>query len=455
MSCGSTIDVGQVANEVKDLVKLDEYAKKDGGVLSDVTIKGGITLNEEAKKALCDGLTTCIAGAISDAVGDSVVGDLAWDASTNKLSWTENGRAKSAVLEFIKGVVGSDGSAIITMPNGTHLTVPTTETMISKDMLGDGIVLDANVPGKLGVKVNVENPIKGDGTKANPLGIKLSEDFMVDANGDIALNNVHPKVLSSVVNYNYPYGLHTFSGEINNHAKTGTIGLPPSWNSSEDTATMTKTYEDYQGTQNYDFSGYYISTDKELTLWVTNDGKTWSISNDYGVNADGTLKNPNGFGPWRKLDNVPSISNEIITKMQTQLNGLAKEVAKANTAIQNNGVADEALKKRVKALEDLNEELCKVDFKEVSSYTLLDEDSTILATGGEITIPSNLSVGRTFTVIQKGTTDVVLKQGENSKLIPPFGATLTNGKLTLAGDNAAVTLIVSGNKEIRVIGQTK
>lgn len=61
-----------------------------------------------------------------------------------------------------------------------------------------------------------------------------------------------------------------------------------------------------------------------------------------------------------------------------------------------------------------------------------------------------MSEGEQVTLIQTGTDEVQLQPATGVNLIPPFG-----GSLTLAGQNAVVTLLGMGNNEVRVLGQTQ
>lgn len=67
--------------------------------------------------------------------------------------------------------------------------------------------------------------------------------------------------------------------------------------------------------------------------------------------------------------------------------------------------------------------------KHVTNYTASNEDSVIISSGGVITFPNTLKVGRSFTVIRRG---------NNVKL---EGVVTTGGK-TLYQDNSAATILV-------------
>lgn len=163
-------------------------------------------------------------------------------------------------------------------------------------------------------------------TQAGDLQVKAGQDFAIDASGSLILANVGPKTITNFVNGNFPLGFHTFTGDVNKSERRGGLGLPKDWNGTATEQDRTLRYEDYVDGTAYDYNGYYIASDKELSIWVANADATYYISNDYGVNPDGSLKNVNGWGKWQKLDNVAGVSTEMIKSMQNQINGLINRV---------------------------------------------------------------------------------------------------------------------------------
>ena len=93
---------------------------------------------------------------------------------------------------------------------------------------------------------------------------------------------------------------------------------------------------------------------------------------------------------------------------------------------------------------------CSVAVRSASGGTTIAEgDGYVFVDGGEVLVPSTLHVGFQCTVVQTGTTDVVLK-GQNADVIAPY-----EGSLTLAGANAAVVLVHVEQGKFRLFGQTK
>lgn len=69
--------------------------------------------------------------------------------------------------------------------------------------------------------------------------------------------------------------------------------------------------EDITSGQQLDFNGWQVATDREVHQYIYSsaaDGKQsgWVRSNDYGMNADGLLRNPSGWGDWVFELNLPA-----------------------------------------------------------------------------------------------------------------------------------------------------
>lgn len=299
-----------------------------------------------------------------------------------------------------------------------------------------------------GARVHVKGPITGNGKKESPLGLNLTEDFVVDATGKLALNAVAPQNLgnTSISDVKYRLGFHTFTGLVNTDSRVGSLGLPTNFEGTEHELPMANSWESYSAPQNYDFNGYYIASGSELNIWVANGDSMWSISNDYGINPDGTLKNPTAWNKWQKIDNAGVVTNEMIKKMQEQINALGA----SNTA-QDSEI--NALKAKVQALEAKNNETCKIPCKNVdTNYTVVDTDNTIITTNTSpitITFPNNIPVGRMFTIIQAGNGSVTLANGGNRVFVKP-----RNGSLVLGGQDAAVTVLYELGGIVRIFGDT-
>lgn len=134
-SCGPNIALSDLAEEIKKLLNLDSFVKTDSGVANNITLKGDITMDTAAKAAMCANMAQCIADAIDDVTKGNVIGNLSWDATRAELSWTENGKSKTAQFGFVKGTSGSDGSTVLTLPNGVVTVIPNVEHILTKEAL--------------------------------------------------------------------------------------------------------------------------------------------------------------------------------------------------------------------------------------------------------------------------------------------------------------------------------
>lgn len=96
----------------------------------------------------------------------------------------------------------------------------------------------------------------------------------------------------------------------------------------------------------------------------------------------------------------------------------------------------------------VKDELCTLDVKSQGSYTVRATDDIILSTGGTVTFPSSIPVGRAFTVIQTTSAEVTLVS--DGTLHPPQGKTLV-----VRGKNSAATVIKTSPDTYYVVGDMK
>lgn len=136
--------------------------------------------------------------------------------------------------------------------------------------------------------------------------------------------------------------------------------------------------------------------------------------------------------------------NQLSTDLGAQLNNVTNTL---RTEVQT--IKSETLKELEKFKAKM-EESCKVPIKNVGTYTLVEADNVIISSGGTITIPQGLPVGRLFTVIQSSNNLVNILGSTGVTVIPPF-----EGSTVLAGINASVTIMITGNDQARIFGQTE
>lgn len=298
---------------------------------------------------------------------------------------------------------------------------------------------------KVDAGVKVTAPLNGKGTAEEPLGLNLGAGLTTDSNGNLLVGAIPPDNIRNFTTNKYKLGMSTFFGNINKDTGDFVAGVPIDIGSDEPTQGRATSLQQVTGRfTKYDFNGYYIATPHQVDVWLQGVGETaWYIMNDEGLNSDGTLVNPNGWGLWQKLDNVSSITNETVTRLQNQVNGLGTELTAARS--------------RIDELERLNRQPCRIPTKHVSGvseYTLLDTDGTITIASGTIVVPYGLGEGRVFTIIHTSDEPVLLRAGDpRVKLTAP-----NKGSLRMAGNRAVVSVIYEVNSDfqyVQVAGQTQ
>lgn len=350
---------------------------------------------------------------------------------------------------------------------------------------------EQNLDGKLG------NGLTGKGTIKDKLGLKVNnEDFTFDPDGSLRLAT---KATHEVLNLNKAIptlGMTTFHGFINNKTQPNkfVIGVPRDPNVQDNgTTASASVIGDLVGQQDYDFIGYQLASSVEVMQYFINDGVTYVRTNDAGMGENGVLNDPNRWGDWHRTDNaqIPfnMINNhtaqiaDLFRELTQDKNNLADAIKNFNDAIKavktdaanalqtqvtelSNALADkeneinalrEALNNAKKASEnELNalksnlDTPCTIGIKTVGDYTVENTDNTLLCTGGVISVPNTITVGRTFNVIATTPSKVTLKGVDGMRLIPP-----ADGSLELADRDTIVTVIITAPNEGRVFGQTE
>lgn len=297
--------------------------------------------------------------------------------------------------------------------------------------------------------------LTGEGTRDNPLGLDFSRDDFQVIGGKLQLKAKEPAILTDLNKQLKGIGFNTFSGVINNTngARTFIAGVPREIESEAAMQLAAEDITDLALNQNYDFNGYYIASEHEVVMTLINGGVTWTRSNESGVAANGKVKNPNDWTQWKRETNL-NISVELVSAQGQQLQALQTAIQSLqdalNTKTQQLQALQTASDQRVQALQTRVETPCAVTLSTVTAHTVVDTDSTIVSTGGTITIPTGLTTGRMFTVIQGSDADVTIAGGAGMTLTLPF-----EGGAMLAGNNAIASILITGADTARVFGQTK
>lgn len=307
--------------------------------------------------------------------------DLAFDSTKNELSWKEGGESKNAKLPYLKGVA-TEKALVVTLPDGTNAELPKAGHALTEDSFDDTIEKGANKADKFGVKLKnngglertidgigvklgdsvtvdengaiqlgqvfTRSPIKGKGTKTDPLTLALNQrDFVVNpVSGEISLKAVQNDAVTNLNNGTPVFGYSTFFGVVDKARGKYVIGVPADINSEVESQNATAQISELANGQEYDFNGWQIASSVQVDQYlVGTDKAVWHRINDEGMNPDSSLRNPNGWSVWRRETNV-SVSVVQIQQMQNQINDHENRI---RTLEATNG----NLAGRVKALEDM------------------------------------------------------------------------------------------------------
>ena len=307
--------------------------------------------------------------------------DLAFDSTENKLTWKEGGESKNAKLPYLKGVA-TEKALVVTLPDGTNAELPKAGHALTEDSFDDTIEKGANKADKFGVKLKdkgglertldgigiklgdgvkldesgaiqlgevfARNPIKGKGTKADPLTLALNQrDFVVNpVSGEISLKAVQNDAVTNLNNGTPVFGYSTFFGVVDKARGKYVIGVPADISSEVESQNATAQISELADGQDYDFNGWQIASSVQVDQYlVGTDKAVWHRVNDEGMNPDGSLRNPNGWSVWRRETNN-SVSVVQIQQMQNQINDHENRIRTLEAA-------NVDLAGRVKALEDM------------------------------------------------------------------------------------------------------
>lgn len=304
---------------------------------------------------------------------------------------------------------------------------------------GSGLKGDGTSTNPLSLDIKTGNGLKGDGTSSNPLTLKTNNDFIWLSDGTLALDSA-PRLIDNLNNHTrlHKLGFIPMYGYVDN--TNFTIGIPRNIDSTDAIQKQASSYSEVNAGSNYDWVGYQLGSTVEVIQVIQNAGIYWSRTNDRGMRQDGTLIDVNAWSDWKRETNTSPTPAEF--------NNLRQRVAQLESEV--NGLKQKAqqLQDRLKSLEDKYNETCKIPIIHAGSHTIADGNNTIISTGGTITVPQGIPVGRLFTVIQSTDAGVSIV-GSGVTVHPPL-----DGTLNLAGKNAVVTILISGLNEARVFGQT-
>lgn len=179
MACNGCSETPAMSKEqVENLIqsKIDE-GKIQGGLKS----CGGEKLSAESQVILCSQLAEKVKELIANGTVD-VVTDVA--VEEGKLVVTDGtGKKVKTDLPYLKGVNG-EKEVILTFPDGSNVSVPKTNNVITKDDFDDTIEKGANKADKFGVRLA---PNKGLQRTIDGLAVKVGAGLTINKAGEIVL----------------------------------------------------------------------------------------------------------------------------------------------------------------------------------------------------------------------------------------------------------------------------
>ena len=206
----------------------------------------------------------------------------------------------------VKAVKEADGDVVITNQDGSTVEVPAIKVKAAKE--ADGKVVITNQDG---TTVEIEKPAEFDLSKHVDNKTVRLKDGKLEVIKEKCATVTNLNTLEASDGNLKQLGISCFTGVFNAAEASTAIGAPVKFgetNVEKSDAIATK--EDITSGYQLDFTGWQVATGNEVHQYIYSrigDGvqSGWVRSNDSGMNADGTLKNPNDWGKWVYELNLP------------------------------------------------------------------------------------------------------------------------------------------------------
>lgn len=324
MACGGCGSVRgmtkpEVSNYIQELI--DQHKLQAG--LNDCENN---PLPRGAKVVLCDKLADLICDLIkTEKVCFPTVESLAYDADTETLTLTFGGQDYTTHIR-VKGssVTGSGDKGVYTIYQDGKEVVKI-DTGVQDVKIEDGKL---KVSKSGGVEKEFDIPV----TPAPKFGrgiTKNNDKYEVDLTDYVDNKTVHLKdgklevikekcavatnlsALEASDGTLKQLGNTCFTGLYSATSDSATLGVPVALDKTDvETSNAVNAKTDAAAGIELDFNGWQIATGSEVTQYIytrVEGGKQsgWVRSNDGGMNEDGTLRNPDGWGKWVYELNLP------------------------------------------------------------------------------------------------------------------------------------------------------
>lgn len=206
----------------------------------------------------------------------------------------------------VKAVKEADGDVVITNQDGSTVEVPAIKVKAAKE--ADGKVVITNQDG---TTVEIEKPAEFDLSKHVDNKTVRLKDGKLEVIKEKCATVTNLNTLEASDGNLKQLGISCFTGVFNAVDADAAIGAPVKFgetNVEKSDAITAK--EDISSGYQLDFTGWQVATGKEVHQYIYSRvgggvQSGWVRSNDSGMNADGTLKNPNDWGKWVYELNLP------------------------------------------------------------------------------------------------------------------------------------------------------
>lgn len=285
---------------MSDGTKLDTTARLTDGVLNSVTY--------DAKTKIAKFTTT---NGDSYEIKLDIPEPVEYTFTTKENGDIEVANGKKEVLATIpaikvKAVKKADGDVVITNQDGSTVEVPAIKVKAAKE--ADGKVVITNQDG---TTVEIEKPAEFDLSKHVDNKTVRLKDGKLEVIKEKCATVTNLNTLEVSDGNLKQLGISCFTGVFNATDANSAVGAPVKFGETN----VEKSYaitakEDITSGYQLDFTGWQVATGSEVHQYIYSrigDGvqSGWVRSNDSGMNADGTLKNPDDWGKWVYELNLP------------------------------------------------------------------------------------------------------------------------------------------------------
>lgn len=285
---------------MSDGTKLDTTARLTDGVLNSVTY--------DAKTKIAKFTTT---NGDSYEIKLDMPEPVEYTFTTKENGDIEVANGKKEVLATIpaikvKAAKQDNGDVVITNQDGTTVEVPAIKVKAAKEANGKVVITNQD-----GTTVEIEKPAEFDLSKHVDNKTVHLKDGKLEVIKEKCAVATNLSALEASDGTLKQLGNTCFTGLYSATADNATLGVPVALDKTDvETSNAVNAKADAVEGIELDFNGWQIATGSEVTQYIytrVEGGKQsgWVRSNDGGMNEDGTLRNPNGWGKWVYELNLP------------------------------------------------------------------------------------------------------------------------------------------------------